>query len=57
MQPLRELDEAEMKHEFRRLYRELGPIYCAQMLFEFMKAAEFMCQVMSEEQNEKSQDA
>jgi hypothetical protein len=56
MRPLKELDEAEMKYEFRRLYKDFGPIYCAQMLYEFFKASELMCQVMLEEEvkNEKS---
>lgn len=43
------LQEAEMKLEFRRLYREQGKAACLQVLYEIMKASEWLGEVMLEE--------
>jgi len=43
------LQEAEMKLEFRRLYNEQGEATCFQVLYELMKSAEWMSEIMLEE--------
>lgn len=43
-------DEAQMRQEFRRLYREIGAGGCLQVLFEMMKACEWLSEIMLEEQ-------
>lgn len=43
------LDEAEMKQEFRRLYREIGFDGCMQVLYEFLKSGEWLSGIMLEE--------
>ena len=45
------LYEAEMKLEFRRLYKEIGPEGCMQVLFEIMKSGEWLSEVMLEERS------
>lgn len=44
-----QLDQAEMRQEFRRLHREVGHDGCMQVLFEMMKAAEWLSEIMLEE--------
>lgn len=43
------LDEAQMKQEFRRLYREIGFDGCMQVLYEFLKSGEWLSGIMLEE--------
>jgi hypothetical protein len=42
-------DEAEMRQEFRRLYREIGFAGCMQVLYEILKAGEWLSEIMLEE--------
>lgn len=42
-------DEAQMRQEFRRLYREVGWNGCLQVLYEFLKSAEWLAEIMVEE--------
>lgn len=42
-------DEAQMRQEFRRLYREIGFDGCMQVLFEILKSGEWLSEVMIEE--------
>lgn len=42
-------DEAQMRQEFRRLYREVGLAGCTQVLFELLKSGEWLSQIMLEE--------
>lgn len=44
-------DEAQMKQEFRRLYREIGQDGCMQVMYEMIKAGEWLSQIMLEERN------
>jgi hypothetical protein len=44
------LDEAELKAEFRQMYRELGEYEMYQVLYELFKSAELLCEVIKEEQ-------
>lgn len=43
------LFEAEMRLEFRRLWRELGEQGCMQVLYEIMKSGEWLSEIMLEE--------
>ncbi len=43
------LMEAEMRLEFRRLWREIGEAGCMQVLYEIMKSGEWLSEVMLEE--------
>lgn len=47
------LDEATMKAEFRRLYKEIGEVGCMQVLYEILKSGEWLSQVMLEERGPK----
>lgn len=42
-------DEAQMRQEFRRLYREIGFTGCQQVFYEMLIAANWMAEVMIEE--------
>ena len=44
-----ELDRAQLKHEFRELYKSKGFDVCLRILFEFLVAAETLGAVMVEE--------
>jgi hypothetical protein len=50
-------DEAEMKLEFRRLYREHGSLGCAQALYEMLKAGQWLSEVMLEERAKENGNA
>lgn len=45
-----ELDKAEMRQEFRRLHREIGPTACLQVLYEILKGGELLAEIIIEEQ-------
>lgn len=45
------LDEAQMRQEFRRLYREIGDTGCIQVLYEMLMAARWLSEIMLEERN------
>lgn len=47
------LVEAEMRLEFRRLYKEIGYDGCTQVLFEILKSAEWLSEIMLEESNDQ----
>lgn len=51
-----ELDKAEMRQEYRRLYREIGHMACLQVLYEILKAGEIFAEVMVEERNARPTD-
>lgn len=53
MTPVGPLDEAELRLEFRRTYKELGEVACTQILYELLMSAQILCEVMQEEQNEE----
>lgn len=44
------LDEAQMMAEFRRLHKEIGHDGCMQVFYELLKSAEWLSQIMLEEQ-------
>lgn len=46
------LDEASMRLEFRRLFREIGMHGCLQTLYEMIACAEILVAVMGEEAEE-----
>lgn len=51
---INELDEAELRYEFRKIYVDHGYDTCVQMLFELITASKILTEVMTEElQNEK----
>ncbi len=43
------LDEAQMRQEFRRLYREIGYDACTQVLYEMLVSARWLSEIMLEE--------
>jgi hypothetical protein len=45
------LDEAQMRQEFRRMFREVGWNGCLQVLYEFLKSAEYLAEIMIEEKH------
>lgn len=47
---MRLLDEAEVRAEFRRHYREVGFNGCVQILAELLMSTQILCEVMKEEQ-------
>ncbi len=51
-----ELDKAELRQEFRRLYRERGPVVCFQVLYELLKSGEVLTEIMLEEQDAANRD-
>lgn len=51
-----ELDIAQMRQEFRRLYREIGAAGCLQVLYEIMKGAELLAEIMLEERDARPTD-
>lgn len=51
-----ELDLAELRHEFRELYKDLGYEGCLQVLYEFLISAETMCKVIQEEQQKELEE-
>lgn len=42
-------DEAQMRQEFRRLFREIGYAGCLQVLYEILKSGEYLAEIMLEE--------
>lgn len=46
-----ELDQAEMRLEFRRLYKEIGFTACMQVLLEITTSAGIPADIMLEEQS------
>jgi uncharacterized membrane-anchored protein YhcB (DUF1043 family) len=48
-------DEAQMRQEFRQLYRHVGYAGCMQVLFEFLKAGEWLSEIMLEEKAKEQQ--
>lgn len=48
------LDEIQLKTEFRHLYKNIGVDICYQTLYELLKAAEIMCEMLKEENEKKS---
>lgn len=50
------LAEAEMRLEFRRLYRELGYAGCLQVLYEILKSGEWLSEIIIEEQAREHND-
>lgn len=49
MKELSELELAEFRHEMRQVYRDLGYAGSLQVMYEFLKAAEILSEVMIEE--------
>lgn len=48
-----QLDEAQMRQEFRRLYHEIGFNGCMQVLYEFMLSANWLTEIMIEERGKQ----
>ena len=48
-----ELDLAQLRHEMRSLYKSVGPEECYQVLYELLKSAEILIEIMIEESNGK----
>lgn len=46
-----QLDEAQMRSEFRRLYREIGEAGCMQVMYEMIKAGQWLAEIMLEEKS------
>ncbi len=44
-----QLDEAQLRHEMREMYRTQGFTVCCQALYEIVKAGEILVEVMHEE--------
>lgn len=44
-----ELDIAQLKHEMRQMYRHIGFEGATQVLYEMLKGAEVLAEVMAEE--------
>jgi len=42
-------DEAQMRQEFRRLYREVGLLGSLQVLYEMLMAGEWLAEIIKEE--------
>lgn len=42
-------DEAEMKQQFREMYRDIGFDGCRQVLYEFLKSSEWLSEIMLDE--------
>jgi hypothetical protein len=49
MKELNLLDEAQLKNDFRRTYKEIGMSGCVQVLYELITAANILSEVMLEE--------
>lgn len=47
-------DEAQMRQELRRLYREVGYDGCLQVLFEILKSGEWLSEIMLEERQKEN---
>ena len=52
-----ELQKAELRLEFRRVYRERGVAICLQAMYEMLKGAELMSEVILEERANERRDA
>lgn len=57
MQEPSELDLAELRSEMRRLYRNIGYGACLQVLYEMLKGAEVLSEIMLEERANERRDA
>lgn len=49
MKEVNELDKAELKHEFRQLYNQVGYEGCIQCLYEILLSANVLAELMIEE--------
>lgn len=49
-----ELDIAQLKFEMRQMHKEIGFDGCLQVLFEMLKGAEILSEVMIEEKYKES---
>ncbi len=47
--PISQLDEAQLRHEMRELYKTQGFSNCCQALYEIVKAGEILAEIMHEE--------
>ncbi len=57
MEDINPMDEAQLRHEMRDLYREFGAMGATQALYEMLLAANILAEVMIEEQNKENLDA
>ena len=46
-----ELDLAELRQDFRRLYRDIGPEGCLQVVYEMLVSARVLSEIMIEERD------
>lgn len=51
------IDEAQLRQEFRRLYRELGYRGMLQVLYELCASVQICVEVMKEEYEEESKNS
>lgn len=49
IEPINPIDEAQMKHELRELYKDVGEIGATQALYEMLVTANMLCEVILEE--------
>lgn len=49
IEPINELDEAALRVEMRELYRDVGQYGCLQALYEILKSAEILSEIVLEE--------
>lgn len=50
MREANELDKAELRLSFRRMYKDIGYSGCYQVLYEFLLSANLLIEVIIEEQ-------
>ncbi len=51
-----ELDLAEIRLEFRRLYNQIGEAGCLQVLYEICKSGEVLAEMLVEERKIRERD-
>lgn len=49
MNKISELDQAQLRHSFRNMYKDIGIVGCYQVLYEFLLSANLLMDVMNEE--------
>lgn len=51
MEPLNELDEAQLRHEFRQTYKDLGYVGSLRVVYELITAATIFMDIIIEERS------
>lgn len=51
-----EMTKAEMKHEFREMYKNIGFQECLQVLYELLLSSQLLTEVLYEEVVEKNEN-